>query len=247
MGKPHDGPMTHTRKPIIRILTATGLGLVLLIAGCGSSANKNAASTSTDDPDSEYCHVIREWSVHNFAGDGDAVADDPVALKKWVGEYVSFLEDGLRLAPDSIHDDWVTYSEVPRVKLPAIMKKYGYDIKRMEAEGTDAEKRVDRAERGAGRRPGRRPRVREPGLRNRAASRGRRVVRGRRDEPGVLRCRASDRRFVRRRGCRRGVHPGGLPGLDEERRLALLDPIEANAPAEIKDDVLADAEWIRDQ
>ncbi len=59
-------------------------------------------------------------------------------FKKYWAEYVAFLEDELRLAPDEIHDEVEIYSEVPKVQLTSIFEKYDYDVARMEAEGTDA-------------------------------------------------------------------------------------------------------------
>jgi hypothetical protein len=76
--------------------------------------------------------------VHEFDGEGDEFADDPVAFKKYWGEWMTFIDTATRQAPPELRDDWVlTYPDVQ--KFTPVLEKYGYDIARAQAEGTPAE------------------------------------------------------------------------------------------------------------
>jgi hypothetical protein len=141
--------MTSTRHLSGRFLTATALtGLALVAVGCRSSTPKasSAATTATtaataaapDPNDSEYCQTARGWMVHEFNGQGDSFVGDPVAFKKYWTEYMAFIDSAKQQAPAEIRDEFPVAYETVKQFTP-ILQKYGFDVERAQAEGTPAE------------------------------------------------------------------------------------------------------------
>jgi hypothetical protein len=257
-----DCGMTTTRTFLVRFLVAVAalVGLALVAVGCGSSTPKaTPASTPTttaapaaDPVDSPYCQTAREWLVHEFDGEGGAFADDPPAFEKYWGEWITFIDTATQQAPAEIRDDWpLAY---PNVKaFTPVLEKYDYDIARAQAEGTPAElalgKRLDE----------------EPPPEQQRAIAAVKEYEGRVCQ--TAQPPAADVSFAG--APKNQAYCDGVEAGDEavEEQIAAkkwavdavrsfvtsdafragLDKAAANAPAEIKADVLADVDWQRNQ
>src|SRR5439155_17260421 len=142
--------MTTTRQFPARFLVAVTAvtGLALVAVGCGSSSPKATpassptttatTATATDPVDSPYCQTVRKWTVHEFNGEGDAFADDPVAFKRYWTDYAEFVDTATQQSPAEIRDDWTTGYDLVR-KFTPVLEKYDYDLARAQAKGTPAE------------------------------------------------------------------------------------------------------------
>jgi len=116
------------------------LGAAVLAAGCGGGDN-SATALSADQVaafGSPYCGTAREWAVHELEGsaDGAYARGGPAALKKWWSEQLAYLKTSLEQAPPELHKAEATVERVYRTRLTPLFEKYGFDFKRIEAEGT---------------------------------------------------------------------------------------------------------------
>jgi hypothetical protein len=121
------------------------IGISVLTVGCGGSSTPKATSASTkpaagaDPVDSEYCQTARKWMVHELNGDGSTFASNPVALRKYWGEWLEYTSTATRQAPAEIRDDWPVAYDFMVSQFTPLLEKYDFDIARMKAEGTAAE------------------------------------------------------------------------------------------------------------
>jgi hypothetical protein len=142
-----DGGMTKTRPFRLRFLVAAAVsGLALVAVGCGSSTPK-ATPASNPTPtaarpvnpvDSPFCQTARKWQVHEFDGQGDQFADDPVAFKQYWNDYIEFIDTETQQSPAELRDKWPVGYAVVKQFTP-LLEKYDYDLARIKAEGTPAE------------------------------------------------------------------------------------------------------------
>jgi hypothetical protein len=114
---------------LIAKTVATGTTALLLATGIACSKKAEAA-------DSAYCKAARTWSVAEMDTRDDA---DPTAFKVYWDKYLAFMGQGVRLAPKSIHNDWVTYHAAVGKQTP-VLQKYGYSKPRLEQEASADEK-----------------------------------------------------------------------------------------------------------
>jgi hypothetical protein len=87
---------------------------------------------------SDYCEVARDWAVHELVPIDDT---DPTVAEAYWGEYIAFVNDGERLAPKPIRDDWRIYAASSRSVTP-VLEKYGYDLNLLFATATAEEQAV---------------------------------------------------------------------------------------------------------
>jgi hypothetical protein len=256
--------MTSTHHISARFLTATAAltGLALVTVGCSSSTPKatSAATTATtvvaqtapDPNDSAYCQTARKWMVHEFNGEGDAFTDDPVAFKKYWTEYMDFIATATKQSPAEIRADWpVGYD--PLQQFTPILEKYDYNIARIKAEGTPAElavgKRMDEG----------------PGPKAQAAQDAVHEYEGRVCQtaqppaadvsfanvtPNKAYCedaQAANEAVGQQIIAKKWSVDAVRTFVTSDGYAAMYDKAKANAPAEIKGDVEADADWSTNQ
>jgi hypothetical protein len=143
--------MRTTQRQLVHRTLLLAVGISVLTVGCGSSTPKaTSVSTKTaakaDATDSEFCQTARKWMVHQLNGDGDSFAADPVAFKKYWGEYMDFIATATRQSPAEIREYWPIGYDLLKQFTP-VLQKYDFDIERIKAEGSAAEiatgKRLD--------------------------------------------------------------------------------------------------------
>jgi hypothetical protein len=136
-------PRSNRRPLSGAALVSLTLALAIL-AGCGGSDSNETAFTPVEGTESAYCDTHRAWQVHELKGDGDdpAIAGNPAALEKYFNEYLEFNKTSLQQAPPEIRDEWVVSERGVRTVLTPVLEKYDFDLKRIEREGTAAEKAV---------------------------------------------------------------------------------------------------------
>ena len=122
-------------------LATVSLGLALaVLGGCGGNDEDESAFTPVAGTESAYCDTYRAWQVYKMDhGEGDDPRS-PAAFRVWWNEYLIFNETALQQAPPAIRDEWVVLVGGVRTLLTPVLEKYDFDVKRIAAEGTAAEK-----------------------------------------------------------------------------------------------------------
>ena len=124
-----------TRRPLF------GAAMVLLtlalavLAGCGGSDTKESA-VPAEGFDSAYCKTARVWAAHEVSADEATTTSSPATFRKYWNEYLVNLETQLQQAPPAVHDAAVVNTRGVRTALTPVFEKYGFDMKRIEAEGS---------------------------------------------------------------------------------------------------------------
>jgi hypothetical protein len=111
-----------------------------LAAGCGGDDGGDTAFTPVAGNASAYCDAYRAWQVHELDGGEGDDQPNPAALRKYWNEYLIFEETLLHEAPAEIRDVVTVKVRGIRTLITPLMEKYGFDPKRMEREGTPAER-----------------------------------------------------------------------------------------------------------
>jgi hypothetical protein len=137
----------HSRSNRRPLFGAALISLTLVLAvltGCGGGDGDETAFTPVAGTESAYCDTHRAWQVHELKGDGDdpAIAGNPGAFEKYWNDYLEFNETSLRQSPPVIRDEWVLSERGVRTIVTPVLQKYDFDVKRIEREGTAAEKAV---------------------------------------------------------------------------------------------------------
>ncbi len=116
--------------------------LCVTAAGCGGDDEDPTALSAEQTAafDSPYCVTARKWAVHELSGDGDDKAGDPAAFEAYWREYVDYRETSLEQAPPSLRDENAILVGFLRNRLTPVLEKYDFDVRRIEREGTPAEK-----------------------------------------------------------------------------------------------------------
>jgi hypothetical protein len=125
--------MTHGRVT----LAAVSLGLALL-AGCAGS--DEAAFTPVAGADSAYCATYRAWKVFELDRGEGFDQPGPAALRKWWNTYLIKEETLLRQAPPEIRDAVGVKVRHVRTVMTPLMEKYDFDLKRVQRDGSPAER-----------------------------------------------------------------------------------------------------------
>jgi hypothetical protein len=128
----HGRPRTWTLAPLI-------LGLAVLAACSGGEGNE-PAFTPIAGSESAYCHTYRAWKMHELDGGEGFDQPDPAALRRFWNAYLIAEETMLQQAPPVIRDEVEVKVGYIRTRLTPLMEKYDFDLKRMQREGTAAER-----------------------------------------------------------------------------------------------------------
>jgi hypothetical protein len=111
-----------------------------VLAGCGGSDGDASTFTPVAGTESAYCDTYRAWQVYKLDhGEGDDPRS-PAAFRVWWNEYLIFNETSLKQAPAAIRAEWALLVGAIRTRLTPVLEKYDFDLQRMAAEGTPAEK-----------------------------------------------------------------------------------------------------------
>jgi hypothetical protein len=191
--------------------------------------------------------------VHEFNGEGDSFAGDPVAFKKYWTEYMDFIATATQQSPAEIRNDWPVGYAFISTKFTPVLKKYGYDIERAKAEGTPAEaaigRRVEAGPNPAEQRAQAAVREYEGRVCNTAQPPAADVsFEG--ATPNKAYCqavRAGNEAVSRQIIAKKWSIDAVRAFVTSDAYGTGLDKVESTAPAEIKADVQADAEWSRNQ
>lgn len=129
----------RTARPFLAAaLVPLTLVLAMLAAGCGGDDDETAF-TPVAGTESPYCDTYRAWQVHELDGEGGE-QPTPAAFEKYWGEYLEFNRTALEQAPPVIRDEWVLSERGVRTIPTPVLVEYGFDVARLEREGTAAEK-----------------------------------------------------------------------------------------------------------
>ena len=124
----------------LAFLFATAASLVAVLSGCGGSDSGETAFTPVAGNDSAYCDTYWGWQAYKADGGQGDDERSPAAFRAWWNEYLIFNETALKQAPPVIHDQWVVKMGALRTRLTPLLERYDFDVKRMEREGTAAER-----------------------------------------------------------------------------------------------------------
>src|SRR3954470_1275675 len=116
------------RRPARALAGVAALAVTAGIAA-GCSGGKPAAA-------SPYCDAARHWAIHELVPVNDG---DPAAFKTYWGEYLAFVDQGVRLAPKAINANWKLVSTELQ-PFTAVLTKYDFDVKALMEKGSDQEK-----------------------------------------------------------------------------------------------------------
>jgi hypothetical protein len=232
-----------------RVLALVALTLGTAVPGaCGGGGGGDAAFTPVVGSDSAYCATYRAWKVYELDHGEGFDQPNPAALQTFWKAYVSSEETLLRQAPPEIRGAVEVKVRFIRTRMTPVMEKYGFDLERIQGEGTPSEQAavfqgppadVRKAQADAygyedkacGTQPSPPPAevvftARKPSKRfctaQDAFNRELDEIAASRFDPNVMRIFFTGDRFT-----------------------ALLDRLERTAPPEIAADVEAEAEWFR--
>jgi hypothetical protein len=254
-----DGGMTSTRQVPARFVTAltTCVVLALFAAACGSDKKASTAATTTtaataNPNDGEYCQTARTWTVHEFNGGGNGFAEDPVAFEKYWGDWMTFIATATRQAPPELRDDWAVAYAFQVKQFTPILEKYDFDIERAQAEGSPAELAVGQRVDGEPTPAEQRARDTVVEYENRVCDTGQPPaadVSFAGATPNQAYCDAVNaaNELAEEVEAEKWSVDAVRALVTSDELTALLDKAKKNAPAEIKADVEADADWQANQ
>ena len=129
--------MTLARSCVVLVSLILPLAV---LAGCGGNDGDETAFTPVAGSDTAYCDAYRAWQVHELDGGEGDDQPNPAALRKYWNEYLIFEETLLHEAPAEIRDDVVVKVSAIRTLITPLLEKYEFDAKRLQREGTAAER-----------------------------------------------------------------------------------------------------------
>ena len=116
--------------------------VLAVLAGCSGSDGDETAFTPVAGSDTAYCDAYRAWQVHELDGGEGPDQPNPAALRKYWNEYLIFEETLLHEAPAEIRDEVEVKVSGIRTLITPLLEKYEFDAKRLQREGTAAERAI---------------------------------------------------------------------------------------------------------
>jgi hypothetical protein len=113
--------------------------VVAAAAGCGGDGD-TTAFVPAPGSDSVYCDAYRAWQIHELDGGEGPEQPSPAALRKYWNEYLIFEETLLHEAPPEIRAQVETKVSGIRTLITPLLEKYDFDAKRLQRDGTAAER-----------------------------------------------------------------------------------------------------------
>jgi antitoxin component of MazEF toxin-antitoxin module len=129
--------MTFARATVVLVPMILVLAV---LAGCSGSDGDETAFTPVVGSDTAYCDAYRAWQVHELDGGEGNDQPNPAALRKYWNEYLIFEETLLHEAPAEIRDEVEVKVSGIRTLITPLLEKYDFDDKRLQREGTAAER-----------------------------------------------------------------------------------------------------------
>jgi hypothetical protein len=121
-----------------RICTAALTAGLAVLAGC-SGGDDETTFTPVAGSDSAYCQAYRSWKVFELDAGGAFDQPNPAALRSWWNAYLVAEETMLREAPSEISDAVGVKVGHIRTAMTPLLEKYGFNLKRIQREGTATE------------------------------------------------------------------------------------------------------------
>jgi hypothetical protein len=125
--------------PVPAVMVSLTLGLAAL-AGCGGGDGDETGFTPVPGSDSAYCATYRAWQVHELDGGEGDDQRTPAAFRRYWNDYLINEETLLQQAPPEIRDEVEVKVSAIRTLMSPLFEKYDFDARRMQREGTAAEK-----------------------------------------------------------------------------------------------------------
>jgi hypothetical protein len=117
------------------------LAVVSAVAS-GCAGGDEAVFTPVAGSDGAYCQTYRAWKVYELDAGGAFDQPNPAALLTWWNAYLVAEETMLREAPSEIREAVGVKVGHIRTGLTPLLEKYDFDAKRIQREGTAAERAV---------------------------------------------------------------------------------------------------------
>ncbi len=136
--------MTLGRFPraIVVVSLVSALAVLAALAGCSGSDGDETAFVPVAGSDTAYCDAYRAWQVHELDGGEGDDQPNPTALRKYWNEYLIFEETLLHEAPAEIRDEVQVKVSAIRTLMTPLLEKYDFDAKRLQREGSAAERAI---------------------------------------------------------------------------------------------------------
>lgn len=122
------------------VLLAPLILMLAVLAGCSGSDGGETAFVPVAGSDTAYCDAYRAWQVHELDGGEGDDQPNPAALRKYWNEYLIFEETLLHEAPPEIRAQIEIKVSGIRTLITPLLEKYDFDAKRLQREGTAAER-----------------------------------------------------------------------------------------------------------
>jgi hypothetical protein len=126
-----------SRRRVVALVALT-LGTAAA-AACGGGGGGDAAFVPVAGSDSAYCATYRAWKVYELDHGEGFDQPNPAALQTFWKAYVSSEETLLRQAPPEIRAAVEVKVRFIRTRMTPVMEKYGFDLARIQREGTPSE------------------------------------------------------------------------------------------------------------
>jgi hypothetical protein len=218
------------------------------LAGCGGDDGDGAAFTPVAGSDSAYCQAYRSWKVYELDGGGAFDQPNPAALRTWWNAYLVAEETMLQEAPSEIRDEVGIKLGHIRTRLTPLLEKHQFDLERVRREGSPAAQAAF-----FGLPPAEVEKAQE--AQYSYADKTRRTAPAPRAADVVFEADAASKPYCRALGAFNAevdkitaskFDPDVLRTfVTGDRFTEVLDGLDAAAPVEIAEDVLADTEWFR--
>lgn len=127
--------LTQLRVPALAAL----LGGLAVLAGCGGEDGHDTPFAPIAGTESAYCDTYRAFQVY-LLDRGVNTQADPAAYRKYWNQYLIVEETLLREAPEEIRDEVTAKVSGIRTLITPVLEKYDFDAKRVQREGTAAER-----------------------------------------------------------------------------------------------------------
>jgi hypothetical protein len=121
-------------------MALAALALSLAVASACGGGGADEASTPATGSDSPYCATYRAWKVYELVHGEGFDQPNPGALRRFWTAYVTSEETLLRQAPPEIRAAVEVKVGFIRRRLTPVVEKYGFDLNRVQREGTPSEK-----------------------------------------------------------------------------------------------------------
>ena len=119
------------------VLAAAALALVSAVAtGCGSGKRQTASGEGST------ARTATRLATGRCASSTSSTTAIPSRVEKYWNEYLVFVKTSVQQAPPVVRGAHAVVSSAVRTQITPVLKKYHFDFKRIESEGSPAEQAV---------------------------------------------------------------------------------------------------------